>query len=120
MTEGREKLGMTRLEFGQICGCSETLITWLEDGVTITHPNIAARIVHTVGGTVEQYNGMIAAQHRTDKLPKVKSARHRTVPFSKNCEKCGERFIAYNKTIRFCCRSCANSANRAMRGAIKT
>lgn len=69
---GRNRMGLNRREFARICRCSEYLIAWLEDGVTITHPNIAARIVRIVGGTVDQYNQLVAKCHRAKAVPRPK------------------------------------------------
>lgn len=72
LIEGRKRMGLDRREFARICRCSERLIAWLEGGVTITHPNIAARIVRIVGGTVDQYNQLVAQCHQAKAVPMVK------------------------------------------------
>lgn len=72
LIESREKMKLDRREFGRICRCSEYLIAWLENGITVTHPNIAARIVRVVGGNVEQYNELVAECHRKKAVPRVR------------------------------------------------
>ena len=93
ITKGREKLGLDRKEFGKRVGCSEALIYWLEEGVTITHPNIAARIVRAVGGTVRHYNQLVHKMHKARELPEPLPARPPEEPIIKKCERCGAEFV---------------------------
>lgn len=69
LTEGRERLGLDRKLFGMVCGASEVLMTWLEEGLTITHPNIATRIVRTLGLGVDRYNEIVHPEHHAEVLP---------------------------------------------------
>ncbi len=107
LTEGRERLELDRKLFGMVCGASEVLVTWLEEGLTITHPNIAARCVRAIGGTVEQYNSMVHAMHKAKKLPKAPKLLGGEVLLPKKCMWCGEAFLGHNKNQRFCSISCA-------------
>ena len=113
LTEGRMKLGMDRQEFAAMCGCSEMLIGWLEDGTTITHPLIAAVIVRAIGGTVAQYNEIVHQDRRAKAVPKVKMPK-RPDPWRKprECPECSKIFAPGNKTQIYCGLRCAGKANR--------
>lgn len=117
LKKGREAIGADRLYLGKICGCSEALICWLEDGVTITHPHIAARIVRAIGGTVENYNEIVHKKHRKDKLPKARLKKCKD-PTEGFCEECGKQFWGSKKGQRFCSISCATTYMHRM-NAIK-
>lgn len=106
LTEGREKLGLDRKEFGNMCGCSELLITWLEEGTTITHPLIAAAIVRRIGGNVEQYNRLVHPIRHTGEIPKVRMRKANDWKVARPCDFCGNGFIPAYKEQRFCSRSC--------------
>lgn len=107
LTEGRERLGLDRKTFGMACGASEILISWLEDRLTITHPNIAARAVRLIGGTVEQYNSIVHKMHNAKKLPKAPKLPGGEVLLPKKCMWCETAFLGHNKNQRFCSISCA-------------
>ena len=107
LTEGRERLGLDRKLFGMVCGANEVLVTWLEEGLTITHPNIAARCVRAIGGTVEQYNSMVHEMHRAKKLPKAPKLLGGEVLLPKKCKWCGVAFLGHNKKQQCCSLSCA-------------
>lgn len=107
LTKGREKLGLSRFEFGQIAGCCEGLIGWLEEGTTITHPHIAARIVHAIGGNVRQYNSLIHQSHWKKELPKARPVKQQCMLVKKKCEECGEEFETYRSAQRFCSINCS-------------
>lgn len=89
-------------------GCSEALIDWLEEGVTITHPNIAARIVRAVGGTVRHYNQLVHKMHKARELPEPPPARPPEEPIIKKCERCGAEFVKKYNAQRFCSISCSS------------
>ncbi|MBE5791643.1 MAG: helix-turn-helix domain-containing protein [Clostridiales bacterium] len=73
MIEKREALGLTVCEMAGKCLCSRTLLEMLEESDRhITHPHIAARIAKAYGLSVDEYNRLVSAKHRTNKLPKAK------------------------------------------------
>lgn len=106
--KGREKLGLAPKEFGKRVGCSEALVDLLEEGVTITHPNIAARIVHAVGGTVRHYNQLVHKMHKAKELPPAPPLKAQAGPMVRECDMCGNTFIARTHSQRFCSISCAS------------
>ena len=118
LTEGREKLGMDRQEFGNLCGCSEMLIRWLEEGVTITHPLIAAVIVRVIGGTVAQYNELVHPDRKAKVVPKVKMPGCRDAwKKPKECVECKRVFTPSNRNQIFCNMHCAGRHNQNIRRA---
>lgn len=112
MIKGREKLGLSRIELGKSVGCSEKLIEMLEDGATITHPNIAARIAHKLGGTVRQYNQIVHRMHRVKELPEVEKIKPNEDAMVRECPQCKRKFLAKSNTQRYCGVVCANTSRR--------
>lgn len=98
---------MDRRTFGQKVGASETLLCILEAG-GITHPNIAARIIHEIGGTVNEYNQIVHKTHRAKKLPKAEPIMVKETSWSMVCPTCKKGFIAYRKGQIYCSISCSS------------
>lgn len=108
ISKGREKLGLDRKEFGKVAGCCERLIEDLEGGITITHPNIAARIVRAVGGTVKHYNQIVHRIHKAKELPDAPPLKAQAAPMVRECKRCGVTYIAKTHSQLFCSISCAS------------
>ena len=108
LTEGREKLGLDRQAFGVKVGCSEKLIDILEDGNGITHPHIAARIVHLIGGGAKRLNQLVHESHRAKKLPPAPPLlEDADDEIERWCMQCGKAYVPSGAGQRFCSISCA-------------
>lgn len=73
----------------------------------ITHPHIAARIVHAIGGTVEQYNEIVADKHRAGKLPKAQVIMVKERSWTRVCPVCKGEYVTYRTEQIYCCIGCA-------------
>lgn len=62
-----------REELAKRCRVSAALLTGIIDKGWITHPRIAARIVHAIGGTVEEYDLLVADKHKGKFRPRVQA-----------------------------------------------
>lgn len=67
----REKKGIDRRKMAEICECTYTMLTIMEEENAITHPKIAAIIADKYGITdVKLYNSLIPKEHASKKIPK--------------------------------------------------
>ena len=69
MTEARAALGMDRETLGAKAKSGTKIIKMLEEESAITYPNIAARIVRTLGLGVDRYNEIVHPEHHAEVLP---------------------------------------------------
>ena len=72
MVQAREALALTRRELGIAAGCSEGLVRILEeDWASVTHPNIAARILAELEIREPDQLRCLTAKRRWNRLPEI-------------------------------------------------
>lgn len=64
----REALGLSVTQLARLCGCSESLIYYAENGRVI-HPKFADRIAEKLKLSTEERDALVAPKHRSDAPP---------------------------------------------------